>query len=133
MVFGTFDGIHPGHEDFFRQARALADDAHLIVSVARDAAAARAKGAPPRRHERMRLAAVAAHPLADKAVLGDEDGYIAHILEEKPDTIALGYDQHGEYVDNLERDLAAAGLRTKVVRLKPFRPELYKSSKLNTV
>ena len=21
MVFGTFDGLHPGHLDFFRQAR----------------------------------------------------------------------------------------------------------------
>ena len=41
MVFGTFDIIHAGHEDLFRQARALAEDPHLIVSVARDSAAAR--------------------------------------------------------------------------------------------
>ena len=34
MVFGTFDMIHAGHEDLFRQARALAKEPYLIVSVA---------------------------------------------------------------------------------------------------
>jgi glycerol-3-phosphate cytidylyltransferase-like family protein len=66
----------------------------------------------------------------DKAVLGDEEGFIAHIAAEAPDIIALGYDQAGEYVENLENELVAAGLRTKIVRLKPFQPEKYKTSKL---
>ena len=34
MVFGTFDGLHEGHLDFFRQAREYGD--YLIVAVARD-------------------------------------------------------------------------------------------------
>ena len=133
MVFGTFDVVHKGHEDFFRQARALAKGPFLIVSVARDAVAARVKGFSPRHHEAERLANVAAHPLADKAVLGDEVGYIAHIRDAAPDIIALGYDQAGEYVENLERDLEEVGLKVRIVRMKPFKPELYKTSKLNTV
>ncbi len=132
MVFGTFDIVHLGHEDFFRQARALAEEPYLIVSVARDAAAARHRGAAPRRNERERLEVVQKHPRVDKALLGDVDGYMRHITYERPDIIALGYDQSGEYVENLERDLKAAGLPTKVVRLAPFKPETFKTSKLRS-
>ena len=66
----------------------------------------------------------------DRAVLGAEVDYIEHIREENPDIVALGYDQSGEYVENLARDLVAAGLSTKIVRLKPFQPETFKTSKL---
>lgn len=130
MVFGTFDMIHPGHEDFFRQARALAQEPYLIVSIARDVVTTRIKSFSPRHHESERLAIVAAHPLVDKAVLGAELDYIGHIKEENPEIIALGYDQLGEYVENLEKDLRAASLACRIVRLKPHRPELYKTSKL---
>jgi cytidyltransferase-like protein len=130
MIFGTFDMIHEGHADLFRQARALAPDPCLIVSVARGDIAARVKGARPRNSESARLASVAAHPLVDEAVLGDEEGYLAHIIAAKPDIIALGYDQEGEYVDTLERDLAQAGHSIRIVRLQAFEPETYKTSKL---
>lgn len=130
MVFGTFDMIHAGHEDFFRQALSLAVDPYLIVSVARDSAAARVKGVRPRRHESERLAIVAAHPLVHKATIGDEIGYIEHIRVNAPDIIALGYDQFGEYVEHLEEDLRGAGLSVRVVRLNPYRPEEFKTSKL---
>ena len=51
-----------------------------------------------------------AHNLVDEVVLGDEGGYIDHILAAQPDIIGLGYDQAGEYVEHLERDLTAVGL-----------------------
>lgn len=130
MVFGTFDMLHEGHLDFFRQARALAPDAHLIVSVARDAAAERVKGARPKRTELERLALVEACPLVDEVTLGDERGYVGHIKLAVPAMIALGYDQAGEYVQHLEADLDRIGLHPRIVRLKPFRPEIYKTSKL---
>ena len=130
MVFGTFDMIHAGHEDLFRQARALAKEPHLIVSIARDSVATRYRGFSPRHHESERLTQVAAHPLVDEAVLGDEMRYITHIITAQPDIIALGYDQKGEYVENLERDLRAAGMSPLVVRLSAFKPEVYKTSKL---
>lgn len=130
MVFGTFDMIHAGHEDFFRQARALADNPFLIVSVARAAAAARHRGAAPQRSERVRLSVIRAHALVDKAVLGDKRGYLSHIVREAPDIIALGYDQRGEYVEGLRKDLRAAGLTIRIVRLNAFRPKTFKTSKL---
>lgn len=131
MVFGTFDMVHPGHEDFFRQARALAQDPYLIVSIARDSAVERIKGAKSRHNEMERLSSVKSQKFVDEVVLGDEEGYIRHILAAKPEIIALGYDQAGEYVDSLEKDLAEAGYIGQVLRLQAFSPEKYKTSKLH--
>ena len=36
MAFGTFDILHAGHLNFFKQARKLSKYPFLIVSVARD-------------------------------------------------------------------------------------------------
>ena len=130
MIFGTFDMIHEGHLDFFRQARTLATTPYLIVSVARDEVVTRIKNAKPKNSEGARLAVVKKHELVDEAVLGDESGYIGHILTNMPDIIALGYDQEGEFVLNLGKDLRAAGMETRVVRLGAFKPEVYKTSKL---
>jgi cytidyltransferase-like protein len=130
MVFGTFDMIHKGHEDFFRQARSLAEEPFLIVSVARDVSVERIKGAHPRNGEDDRLIAVELHELVNEAMLGDKEGYMEHIKKVAPDIIALGYDQSGEYVDKLEEELRAAGLSTKVVRLQAYQPETFKTSKL---
>jgi cytidyltransferase-like protein len=130
MVFGTFDMVHKGHEDLFRQARALVPDPYLIVSVARDQSAERVKGQKPRNNEDVRLNNVTQVAGVDEALLGDEDGRMKHIVAMHPDIIALGYDQVGEYVENLEKDIQAAGLSTKIVRLKAYQPDIYKTSKL---
>src|SRR5258708_1819650 len=96
MVFGTFDMVHAGHEDLFRQARALATDPYLIVSIARDSSVKRIKGITSRNSEKERVALVKANPLVDEVVLGQENGYVEHIVAARPDIIALGYDQDGE-------------------------------------
>jgi FAD synthetase len=132
MIFGTFDMIHPGHEDLFYQARSLAPDPYLIVSVARDSAVVRHKGKAPRNTEEARRALLQAHADIDRVVVGDERGYIEHIKKEQPDIIALGYDQQGEYVENLEKDLREAGLSVRVVRLEPFQEHAFKTSKLQS-
>lgn len=130
MVFGTFDILHEGHLDFFRQARSLVPDPQLIVSVARDASAARIKGDAPRNNESFRMREIEACPLVDEVVLGDREGFISHIIEARPDIIALGYDQQSEYVRDLPAELSKAGLETKIVRLNAFKPHIYKTSKL---
>ena len=130
MIFGTFDMVHEGHADLFRQARALAPDPYLIVSLARKNIVARIKGAPPQRTEAERAALLKRNTLVDEVVLGQEEGYIEHIVEAHPDVIALGYDQQGEYVSRLEKDLASAGLTLRLVRLEAHKPEIYKTSKL---
>lgn len=133
MVFGTFDMLHEGHLDLFRQARALVPDPQLTVSIARDASAERIKGGAPKHNELQRQKLVEACELVDEVVLGDRNGYMDHIVLARPDIIALGYDQSGEYVKELQAELDTAGLATHIVRLKPYKPEIYKTSKLQDV
>ena len=126
MVFGTFDGLHPGHIDFFRQAKALAKECFLIVSVARDQNVFRIKGKYPDKNERERMKLVKKSKLADKIVLSGLKNHIPHIVKEHPDIIALGYDQR-VYVEDLKKDLKNKGILIKIIRLKPYRASVYKS------
>lgn len=129
MVFGTFDMIHKGHRHFFMQARSLSNNPKLIVSLARAKNVERIKGRAPRRTDAERLAAIKQLPEVDQAVLGGVREHLPHIVRIAPDIIALGYDQTA-YVAGLKRELKAAGLATKVIRLQPFEPEKYKTSLL---
>ena len=69
LVFGTFDGLHPGHINFFDQAKARGDC--LIAVVARDITVNQVKGRFPKRSELLRLKAVKQCKLIDQAVLGE--------------------------------------------------------------
>lgn len=126
MVFGTFDGLHKGHLDFFRQAKRLASNPFLIVSVARDKNVLRIKKQKPLFSERQRLNLIKKCKLADRVVLAGINNYLAHIKKEKPDIIALGYDQK-EYVKELKKDLKNKKIDIKIVRLKPYKKHIYKN------
>lgn len=127
MCFGTFDGLHQGHEDYFRQAKDLADE--LVVIVARDTTVVDVKGNLPSVNEQDRLFAVQEHPFVDDARLGYEDDKYRVIEEIKPDFICLGYDQE-TFTENLDAELARRGLSAAIVRCQPYYPETYKSSLL---
>ncbi len=129
MVFGTFDVLHNGHLDFFKQARKLAKRPFLIVSVARDANVKKIKGQKPLFPEKFRLRRVRQSKLVDRAVLGGLNNYLPHIIRQKPRIIALGYDQKA-YVKGLKYLLSQNGLRIKIFRLKPHKRHVYKSSLL---
>lgn len=132
MVFGTFDGLHPGHLNFFKQAKTLSPCVFLIVSIARDKNVLRIKGKYPRQNERERARVVRKCGLADKVVLSGIKDHIPHIVKARPDIIALGYDQK-DYVKNLKKDLKAKGLAVKIVRLKPYREKIYKNRLLKKI
>lgn len=129
MVFGTFDGLHKGHLNFFKQARKLAKKGLLVVSIARDKNVLKIKGKYPTLGEHARVTLVEKCKLVDKVVLSGIKNHISHILKEAPDIIALGYDQKA-YVKNLKKDLKNKGkkpLLVKIVRLKPFKEKIYKN------
>lgn len=128
MVFGTFDIVHPGHLDFFKQARHLAQKPFLIVSIARDVSVEKVKGRPPLYGELERKKAVDETGLADRVVLGALGDHIAHILEEAPDIIALGYDQAGYYVETTKAYFAEHAPEVRFITLRSHHPEKYKSS-----
>jgi FAD synthetase len=130
MVFGVFDLLHPGHISFLKQARKLGT--FLVVSVARDANVKKTKKKLPVFDEKKRVKVLKDLKLANKVVLGGLKDPWPHIKKEKPDVIALGYDQQGYVSKDAEliAQLRAHGLETKVVRLRSFRPETFKSSLL---
>ena len=126
MAFGTFDGLHKGHINFFKQARALAVRPFLVVSVARDKNVRKIKKQHPDLNERKRLALIKRCPLVDKAVLAGLENHLPHILKERPDIIALGYDQKA-YIRNLKKDLKNKSIIVDIVRLKPYKEKIYKN------
>jgi len=130
MLFGTFDGIHKGHLDLFKQARKLAIRPFLIVSIARDKNVFKIKKKKTIYSEKERMKLVKKCKLVNKVILGNEDNYLANILKEKPDIIALGYDQKA-YVKELKKDLKNKKTDIKIVRLKSYKKHIYKNSLLN--
>jgi len=124
MVFGTFDGLHKGHLNFFKQARALTRFPFLIVSVARDKNVIKIKKKHSFLNEKKRMILVKKCKLVDKAVLSGVKNHIPHIVKEYPDIIALGYDQKA-YVKNLKKDLK--NITVKIIRLKPYKEKIYKN------
>jgi FAD synthetase len=126
MVFGAFDGLHPGHLDFLRQAKKYGN--FLIVSVARNQNVKKIKGRNPLFDEEDRLQLVENIKIVDKAVLGAAHDFYVHIKALAPDVICLGYDQWAQE-DDVRKELAEVGLlKTDVVRLMPFKPERAKST-----
>jgi FAD synthetase len=126
MVFGTFDGLHLGHVNFFKQARTLAKRCFLIVSIARDKNVFKIKGEYPDKKEEQRKKLIQKSGLADRIILAGKSKYLSHILKEKPDIIALGYDQKA-YVPELKKDLKNKGIFIKMARLKPYKEKIYKN------
>ena len=126
MVFGTFDGVHKGHLSFFRQAKNLMKNSFLIASIARDKNVLGIKGSKSRLKEKERLNLVKKTKLADKVILAGKTNYLKHILKEKPNIIALGYDQKA-YVEDLKKDLKNKGISIKIIRLKPYKKHIYKN------
>src|SRR3989338_230403 len=127
LVFGTFDGLHEGHKNFFKQAKEFGD--HLIAVVGRDSTIVKAKGRLPKFGEQERLKALQECGMVDEARLGNENmsPYIV-IKEINPDVICLGYDQT-HFTDKLAAALKEMGLgHVKIERLKAFEPEKYHSS-----
>jgi len=129
LVFGTFDHLHPGHLDFFQQAKALGT--HLIVGIGRDKVVQRIKGKLPRHDETSRKKAVEDYALANEVLLLSENPgeRFSWIKKISPDIIALGYDQ-AAFTETLSDDLLRHGIHCVIKRLKPFHPEIYKSSKI---
>src|SRR3972149_5931200 len=126
MVFGAFDGLHPGHLDFFKQAKKYGD--FLIVSVARDENVKKIKGKEPLFGEEERFELIANLKVVDKAILGAAHNFYVHIKMERPDVICLGYDQWAKE-EEVKAELKRVGLlTTQVFRLEPYKPNVAKST-----
>lgn len=129
LVFGAFDLLHPGHIDFFRQAKELGD--HLTVILGTDKNVTKIKGNKPLQDEQTRLKMVKNAPFVDEALLGKEDWQYQELIREiKPEIICLGYDQKPTE-EQLKERLKQHGLENiQIIRLKPFKKDIFKSTKI---
>lgn len=127
MAFGTFDIFHKGHQSYLSQAKKLGD--FLIVVVARDKTVKEFKKQETSNKEQERLRILKSCKLTGNVILGNLKDKYAVIKKYRPDIIALGYDQKIN-LKELKNRLINFNLKPKIVRLKPFKPEKYKSSKL---
>lgn len=133
LVFGTFDLIHRGHTHFLRAARRYGI---LNVVVSRDYTVKNVKGHTTMNKEQTRLKQVKALRIARHVHLGNLGDKYKIIETIQPDLICLGYDQE-VFTHKLTDELKARKLKTKVKRLKSFRPDIFKSTflkhKLNRI
>jgi len=124
MAFGTFDLLHPGHINFLKQTKKYGN---LIVIIARDRTVIRLKGKLPHHDEKHRLGAIKGLKLASMVIMGSITDKFAGIKKYKPDIICLGYDQT-YFVKQLKEKIIKLKLKTKIIRLKPFKAHKYKTS-----
>lgn len=127
LVFGTFDIFHEGHKNFLKQARKFGD--YLVVVIARDKTVSVIKKLKAKNNEQQRLKEVEKSGLVDEVMLGNLRDKYEVINKARPDVICLGYDQKF-FIDKLEDKLKEFKLKTQVHILKPYKPEIFKSSKL---
>ena len=125
MAFGTFDLLHPGHKYFLRMAKN--HGGCLIIVIARDRTVKEVKGRMPYHGEKQRQRAVKGQNIADKVILGSLTDNYAAIKKYRPKIIVLGYDQTN-FTHQLRAGLNKLKLKTKIIRLKPFRARKYKTS-----
>jgi FAD synthetase len=122
MCFGVFDRFHPGHLSYLKQAREYGDQ--LVVIIARDKTVLKVKGKFPQQNEIARRLTVKLSNCAEKVELGQLRDKFAVVKKYKPDVICLGYDQR----------VGESALRKyfsgRIIRLKPYKEKIYKSSKM---
>ncbi len=133
IAFGTFDILHPGHIKYLSNA---AKHGKLTVVIARDESVNRIKGVAPIMDERSRKVIVGSLKFVHKAILGNrtisKNGMYRVLKKIRPNTVVLGYDQKID--ENAIQNFASANkLEFRLIRLKPYMKERFKSSKFKQI
>jgi len=127
LVFGTFDGIHPGHIFFLTEAAKLGK---LTVSIASNDIVKSLKLKIPL-DEKDRKNQIEKLGIASKVIIGDQKPRTWSIIKkEQPDIIAVGYDQK-KFYDALKKDYKEINTPFKIVKIKSLKPHIYKSRLLH--
>jgi D-beta-D-heptose 7-phosphate kinase/D-beta-D-heptose 1-phosphate adenosyltransferase len=128
LVFGSFDGLHPGHEAMLREARGHGE--RVVAALAPDNVIERLKGRFPKHAFEERQDALLASKLVDEVATSDKEEGVYRILNRvHPDVVAFGYDQDA-LRENFLKFLEKTGKKMPTVTLSPFEPDKYKSSKI---
>lgn len=110
LAGGCFNSVHPGHIYFLKKAKELGD--FLIVVLANDKNNRKPYAVPAVERKK----ALEMLGIADKVIIGHEKDFLTVIMMEKPDIIALGYDQQIE--NSLKPIIKKMGIQ--IVRIEKF-------------
>ncbi|MBI5221618.1 MAG: adenylyltransferase/cytidyltransferase family protein, partial [Candidatus Magasanikbacteria bacterium] len=114
--------LHPGHLFLLNEAKKMGDS--LTVIIARDHTVQTVKNITSQNNEQVRLKNLQDLNIADKVMLGNPGDKYEVIRNENPEVIALGYDQTA-----FTADLEKVFPNIKIIRLPPYKEDIYKSSK----
>ena len=129
MCFGTFDLLHLGHLDYFKQAKQYGD--YLIVVIARDKTKQdQQKSTVFSEEERLKL--IHGLKVVDEVVLGNQGNHYKIIQEKQPDLICLGYD-HPISEKDLAEALATLGIYPQIKRMKPYQADRHKTTLMKKI
>jgi FAD synthetase len=127
-VFGSFDGLHPGHEHMLKEARTYGE---VLVILAQDDVIRRLKRREPHESFETRRVALERHTAVWRVCPSDSgEGEYLCVLEEQPDMIGFGYDQQ-VLQENFLAWKEKTGYHGSVVTFTSFKPEKYKTSLLH--
>ena len=130
MIFGVFDGLHKGHLHFINQASKLGS---IITVVTRNSIILKMKKHLPKFSLKKRISdlSVARTVLAIKIIAGDTKiGSWNVIKKNKPDIVALGYDQK-DLKKSLKKFISENKLKIKIKIISPHKPKKFHSSILS--
>ncbi|MEK9156541.1 MAG: adenylyltransferase/cytidyltransferase family protein [Patescibacteria group bacterium] len=126
-IFGSFDGLHPGHEYLLAEAAKCGE---VLVILAQDDVIWRLKHREPHEGFEMRQKALQGQSEVSKVVPSDAgEGEYLVVLRERPDIVGFGYDQQ-ELQENFLAWKEKTGYHCLVVTFSPFRADVYKTSLL---
>lgn len=129
LVFGIFDGLHPGHLYFLKEASRRGE--RLVVVVGRDVIVQELKKKSPREDEIKRIEKISVLPYVHQVFLGDATlGEYTILRTTEPSLICLGYDQHA-LGEDLGRRMAQGLLPYIPLEvIDGYQPDKFKSSLL---
>lgn len=127
LTFGTFDLVHDGHIHYLREAKKYGDK--LVTIVATDKNVEKLKWTLPKNTQTQRIQDVKNTQIADLVTLGWETSHLDWLTLYAPKIVCLWYDQVG-FSEQLRLYIQKNNLDISVIRMAPYKPEVYKSSKL---
>lgn len=110
LTGGRFNRFHSGHEYLLKECKKLG---YLVVVIAND----EHNNKPNPVRAEIRKKNLEKSGIADKIIIGHADSFVQTVYEEKPNIIALGYDQKMPE-DVTEEVLEKMNIR--IVRIKRF-------------
>jgi len=127
LTFWTFDYVHPGHEYYLSKAKSYWDKLVTIISTNENVK--KFKWKYPLDDENIRQKNIQKLGISDEVIIWNWSNPFIWLNIYSPKVICLWYDQKW-FSETLEKYIWDNKLDIKVIRIKPFKEDFYKSSLL---